>query len=116
MLELAFHPSPSLHGWVSTPLTCRVEELRATDSLFRTLRSLAIPRLQAKVTIFSGSVASLQAAVMLLLDKHEETHFLDAILVTAISGAQRLGLHRLGDAKLPCIESTSPSQQHHYHP
>lgn len=37
---------------------------------------------------------------MLLLDGHEGSLALDAILVTAISGAQKLGLHRLGDAKL----------------
>ena len=37
---------------------------------------------------------------MLLLDGHEEPLTLDAILVTAISGAQKLGLHRLGGIKL----------------
>ena len=37
---------------------------------------------------------------MLLLHGQEEPSGLDAILVTAISGAQRLGLHRLCYAKL----------------
>ncbi|KAL8976918.1 MAG: hypothetical protein Q9205_007177, partial [Flavoplaca limonia] len=105
MLGLAFHPSPSLHEWVSTTWTRRVEELRATDSLFRTLRSLAVRCLQAKVSFFCGSIAGLQAAIMLLLDRHEESHVIDAILATAISGAQKLGLHRLGDAKIACVES-----------
>ena len=50
--------------------------------------------------MFCGSIASLQAAIMLLLDGQEESLALDAILVAAISGAQKLGLHRLGDAKL----------------
>ena len=42
---------------------------------------------------------------MLLLDGQEESLALDAILVTAISGAQKLGLHRLGDAK---FEASTP--------
>lgn len=37
---------------------------------------------------------------MLLLDGQEEPLALDGILVTAVSGAQRLGLHRLGDSSL----------------
>lgn len=37
---------------------------------------------------------------MLLLNGQEESLALDAVLVTAISGAQKLGLHRLGEAKL----------------
>lgn len=37
---------------------------------------------------------------MLLLNGQEEPLVLDAILVTAISGAQSLGLHRLGNAAL----------------
>ena len=52
------------------------------------------------MSLFCGSIASLQAAVMLLLDGQEESLALDAILVMAISGSQKLGLHRLGDAKL----------------
>ena len=51
--------------------------------------------------------------MMLLLDGQEESLALDAILVTAISGAQKLGLHRLGDAKLgasaPLISSFQSS-------
>ena len=43
--------------------------------------------------------------MMLLLDGQEETLELDAALVTAISGAQKLGLHRLGDAKLEASAS-----------
>ena len=38
--------------------------------------------------------------IMLLLDGQQDKLALDAILVTAISGAQRLGLHRLSDVKL----------------
>ncbi|KAL9107961.1 MAG: hypothetical protein Q9227_007176 [Pyrenula ochraceoflavens] len=37
---------------------------------------------------------------MILFDGQEEPMALDALLVTAISGAQKLGLHRLGDAKI----------------
>ncbi|KAI4264512.1 MAG: hypothetical protein L6R42_000377 [Xanthoria sp. 1 TBL-2021] len=47
-----------------------------------------------------GGHLRLQAAIMLLLDGQEGSLALDAILATAISGAQKLGLHRLGDAKL----------------
>ena len=86
--------------WSLTPLSLRVEELRASDSHSVTWRSLALRCLQGKVTIFCGSIASLQAAVMLLLDGQEELSNLDALLVTAISGARKLGLHGLGDAKL----------------
>ena len=45
---------------------------------------------------------------MLLLDGEEDTLALDAILVTAIAGAQRLGLHRLGDAVLEVSEPSIP--------
>lgn len=46
---------------------------------------------------------------MLLLAGHEESLALDSILVTAISGAQKLGLHRLHDAELriPAPDSSS---------
>ena len=44
---------------------------------------------------------------MLLLDGQEGSLALDAILVTAISGAQKLGLHLLGEAKLEA--SASPT-------
>lgn len=44
---------------------------------------------------------------MLLLSGQEESSSLDAILVTAIAGAQTLGLHRLKDAKL--LPSISPT-------
>lgn len=42
---------------------------------------------------------------MLLLNGQEGPLELDVILVTAISGAQKLGLHRLGDAKLEASPS-----------
>lgn len=47
---------------------------------------------------------------MLLLDGQEDTLALDAILVTSISGAQKLRLHRLGDVKLK-TSPPSPSPQ-----
>lgn len=47
---------------------------------------------------------------MLLLDGQDGPLELDAILVTAISGAQKLGLHRLGDAKLDASASPNSSQ------
>ena len=106
-LALAFHPTPSLLGWSSTPLSLRVEELRASNIHSKTWRSLALRCLQGHISLFCGSIASLQAAVMLLLDGQEESS-LDAILVAAISGAQKLGLHRLGDARLnPSMTPTS---------
>ena len=46
---------------------------------------------------------------MLLLDGQEGTLALDAILVTAISAAQKLGLHRLGNAKLETFTSLTTS-------
>jgi hypothetical protein len=111
VLALAFHPTPSLLGWSSTPLTLRVEELRASDVHSKTWRSLALRCLQGVVSLFCGSMASLQAAIMLLLDGQEGSLALDTILVTAISGAQKLGLHRLGDARLEASASPpSPSE------
>jgi hypothetical protein len=44
---------------------------------------------------------------MLLLDGQEGPLALDAVLVTAISGARKLGLHRLGDIKLDVSASQS---------
>ena len=111
MLALAFQPTPPLHGWSPTPLTLGVEELRAADALSETWRSLALRCLQEKVSLFGGSIAALQAATMLLLDAQDGSLALDAILATAISGAQKLGLHRLGDARLePSASPTSPSE------
>lgn len=46
---------------------------------------------------------------MLLLDGQEESLALDAILVTGISGAQKLGLHRMGDARLKASASPASS-------
>jgi len=67
--------------------------------------------LQGGVSLFYGSIASLQAAIMLLLDGQEESLALDAILVTAISGAHKLGLHRLGDARLEAWPSPTASSE-----
>ena len=66
--------------------------------------------LQGEMSFFCGSIASLQAALMILLDGKEDWLALDTVLVTAISGAQKLGLHRLGDAKLdvPVVASNNP--------
>ncbi|CAI7636282.1 unnamed protein product [Penicillium palitans] len=86
VLGLAFYPTPSLLGVQITPLTFRVEQLRASDEPAATWRSLS-------------------AAIMLLLDTKETSLGLDAVLVTAISGARKLGLHRLGNA----ILDASPS-------
>ena len=111
MLALAFHPSPSILGWFPSPLALCVEELRAAEVPSKRWRSLALQCLQGNVSLFSGSIASLQAAIMLLLDGQEESLALDAILVTAISGAQKLGLHRLGDAKFETSASVLSSLQ-----
>ncbi|RHZ52824.1 putative C6 transcription factor [Aspergillus thermomutatus] len=122
VLGLAFHPTPSLLGWTPTPLTLRVEELRASDMHSKTWRSLGLRCLQDGVSLFCGSIAGLQAAIMLLLDGQEGSLALDAVLVTAISGARKLGLHRLGDIKLdasashsaPLVNGTSaPAEQPH---
>lgn len=48
---------------------------------------------------------------MLLLDGQGKSLVLDAILVTAISGAQKLGLHRLGVSKLDVFASLSSSSE-----
>ncbi|KAJ6021672.1 hypothetical protein N7540_007176 [Penicillium herquei] len=95
VLGIAFHPSPTLLGAQVTPLTLRVEQLRASDGPAATWWSLAI---------------------MILLDSKETSLELDTVLSTAIKGAQRLGLHRLGDAPLNASSSlhgfatTEPSQ------
>ncbi|RAK95978.1 putative C6 transcription factor [Aspergillus ibericus CBS 121593] len=88
VLGLAFHPAPT------------VEQLQGSDVHAKTWRSLALRCLQGSMSLFVGSIASLQAAVMLLLDGQEDPAALDVILVSAISGARRLGLHFLGEAKL----------------
>ena len=49
---------------------------------------------------------------MLLLDGQEGSWALDGVLVTAISGAQKLGLHRLGDARLEASTSPTSSSEH----
>ena len=48
---------------------------------------------------------------MLLLDGQQGSLALDVILVTAISGAQKLGLHRLGDIRLDASASPTPAPQ-----
>ncbi|RAL10927.1 putative C6 transcription factor [Aspergillus homomorphus CBS 101889] len=108
VLGLAFFPTPSILGWSWTPLSMRVQELRASDVHSKTWRALALRCLHGGVTMFSGSIAALQAAIMLLLDSQEDSLTLDAILVTAISGAQKLGSHTLGDAKLQVCTSPAP--------
>ncbi|KAJ5753658.1 uncharacterized protein N7511_007811 [Penicillium nucicola] len=105
VLGLAFYPTPSLLGVQLTPLTFRVEQLRASDEPAATWRSLGVRCLQGNISLFCGSISSLQAAIMLLLDTKETSLELDAVLVTAISGARKLGLHRLGKADL----NVSPS-------
>ena len=111
MLALAFHPTPSLLSWVPTPLTLRVEELRVPGVYSKTWRSLALRCIQGEVSLFCGSIAALQTAIMLLLDGQEGSLTLDLILVTAISGAQKLGLHRLGDTRLEASASPIPAPQ-----
>ncbi|KXG50761.1 uncharacterized protein PGRI_045280 [Penicillium griseofulvum] len=86
VLGLAFHPTPSLLGVQPTLLTFRVEQLRASDEPAATWRSIG-------------------AAIMLLLDTKETSLGLDAVLVTAIAGARKLGLHRLGNATLDATPS-----------
>ncbi|OJJ31977.1 hypothetical protein ASPWEDRAFT_139355 [Aspergillus wentii DTO 134E9] len=112
VLSFAFHPTPSILGWVSTPLTLRVEELRASDRLSKTWSSLALHCLRGRVSLFCGSIASLQAAVMLLLNGQEEPFELDTMLVSAISAAQKLGLHRLGEARLDVTSDSSMDAPH----
>ncbi|PYI32284.1 putative C6 transcription factor [Aspergillus indologenus CBS 114.80] len=107
VLGLAFHPTPSILGWSPSPLALRVEELRASGICPKPWRALGLRCLQDGVSFFCGSIAGLQAAVMLLLDGQEGSLALDAVLVTAISGARRLGLHRLGDIKLDASASYS---------
>lgn len=107
VLGLAFHPTPILPGYTPTPLALGVEELRKSDMRSRTWRSLCLRCLQDGVSVFCGSIAGLQAAVMLLLDGQEGSFALDAVLVTAISGARKLGLHQLGNITLDASASQS---------
>lgn len=77
----------------------RVKKLQASDVQSR-WRSLALRCLRGHATIFGGSIAGLQAAVMLLLDGLGESMELDSVLVSAIPGARRLGLRQLGHFEL----------------
>lgn len=52
------------------------------------------------MSIFGGSLASLQASLMLLIDGKDRSLELDSLLAGAISGAQKLGLHNLGELDL----------------
>lgn len=100
VLGLTFHPVPSLQGWTPTATTLRIEDLRTTDLHTKTWRALALRCLYGGASFFCGSIAGLQSALTLLLDGQEGSLALDSVLVTAISGAQKLGLHRLGEAIL----------------
>ncbi|KAJ5373145.1 hypothetical protein N7517_005151 [Penicillium concentricum] len=100
VLGLAFHPTQSILGVQITPLTSRVEQLRASNEPMSTWRALGVRCLQGGISLFCGSISSLQAAIMLLLDAKASSLELDAVLVTAISGARKLGLHRLSNATL----------------
>ena len=65
--------------------------------------------LQGGVSLFNGSITALQAAIMLLLDGQADSLALDSILVNSISGAQKLGLHRMGNVKLEAYALTTAS-------
>lgn len=107
VLGLAFHPKPNILGWSSTDMNERVEVLRSSSFYSSTWRSLALRCLRGRMGIFCASIASLQAALMLLLDGQNDSLELDTLLVTAISGAQKLGLHQLGDVKLDSLATSS---------
>ncbi|KAJ5552166.1 hypothetical protein N7494_001544 [Penicillium frequentans] len=107
VLGLAFHPKPNILGWSSTDMNERVEAVRSSNIYSSTWRSLALRCLRGRMGIFCASIASLQAALMLLLDGQNDSLELDSLLVTAVSGAQKLGLHQLGDAKLDSLTTSS---------
>ncbi|KAJ5667060.1 C6 transcription factor [Penicillium longicatenatum] len=107
VLGLAFHPKPNNLGWSSTGMSERVEVLRSSSLYLSTWRTLALRCLRGRIGVFCASMASLQAALMLLLDGQNDSLELDSLLVAAISGAQKLHLHRLGDVKLDPLK-TSP--------
>lgn len=99
VLGLAFYFAPGCQGDDVQVLARRVTELREAEAPSK-WRLLALRCLQGEMTIFCDSIASLQAIAMLLLDGQAKSSDLDILLVSAISGARRLGLHRLGDAEL----------------
>ncbi|KAJ6092534.1 hypothetical protein N7486_007823 [Penicillium sp. IBT 16267x] len=107
VLGLAFHPRPNILGWSPTAMNDRVEILRSSNFHLSTWRSLALRCLRGRMGMFCASMASLQAALMLLLDGQHDRLELDSLLVTAISGAQKLDLHRLGDVKLDPLMTSS---------
>ncbi|KAJ5132351.1 hypothetical protein N7448_006509, partial [Penicillium atrosanguineum] len=104
VLGLAFYFSTGLTDEATERMNTSVAAIRASDSP-RVWRELASRCLQGRVSMFCGSIASLQAAIMFLLDGYEDSVELDALLVTAISGARKLNLHRLGDVKLNLANS-----------
>lgn len=85
----------------------RVEQLRLAGFHSPLWRSLALRCLRGPVGFFCGSIAGLQASIMLLLDGQEDALELDSILVNAISGARMMGLHQLGDANLNDLAAVS---------
>lgn len=109
MLGLEFHPTMDIIGWSPTPLSIKVEELRYSG-IRKTWKSLALQCLQGRMTLFCGSIASLQAVVILLLEGRERSLELDSLLAAAISGARRMGLHNLGDMKINISEAPSSAE------
>lgn len=107
MLGLAFYFSAGSTDDAIKKMSISVEALRVSGSP-HAWRELAYRCLQGRVSMFCGSIAALQAAVMFLLDGYEDSLELDALLVTAISGSRRLGLHRLGEANLK-LEASIPN-------
>ncbi|PWY66012.1 hypothetical protein BO70DRAFT_346152 [Aspergillus heteromorphus CBS 117.55] len=118
VLGLAFYPGRTVLGWSKSPVALHAEAARESGRHIKIWRSLALRCLRGSVSLFCGSIPGLQAAIMILLDAHEDPATLDSILVTAISGAQKLGLHRLGDVKLKADTSmdnvSTPSLQQPY--
>jgi hypothetical protein len=116
VLGLAFYFPAGSSDNATKKTSSTVEALRVSGSP-QAWRELAYRCLQGRVSMFCGSIAGLQAAVMFLLDGYEDFLELDALLVTAISGARKLGLHRLGEANLKLeasISDTLPSDGLHF--
>lgn len=101
-LGLAFHPSPKISGWFASQEALQVEQIRCSDQYNRgkDWGTLAQRCIKGGLVPFTGSIASLQVCIMILLDGGEDRANLENILVCAISGARRLGLHNLGKAEL----------------
>ncbi|PWN34865.1 uncharacterized protein FA14DRAFT_160285 [Meira miltonrushii] len=101
-LGLAFHPSPKFSGWSPSEEALQVEKIRSSGEHRKDEEwgKLAQRCLKSGLVPFTGSIASLQACIMILLDGQEDRATLDNILACAISGARSLGLHKLGRAEL----------------